>query len=780
MQTELDERSAIVKTTGATRFLIDTLIILLFSFIANLRSLKCFFFADDLLCLQYLYKIFHGDPGFLLQRLFSPWQDRSISLLYRPVCDLLLSFDYALAAANPFFYHLTNLLLHCLASIVLYSFVNAVLDKLAFASSRNLALLSALMFAVYPLHLEPIVWIVGRADLAATVFVLSSLLLMIKSSRQGRFAGVLGLVFYMLALLSKEAAACQLAIVLFYLLFLSDDRQFPSKTLQKLFPYLLVTLAYFVLRFSVLGNFIGGYTGSLADAVSWHWWERPLEWKFYSLLGLGVNHAIFSEGSPEVIYLRLSYLCLALVMFVRMFLSPWDGKTTRVLAFFALSSMAAILPAFQVIGVSAVLSNARVFYLASAFYIPLLVLSFIPLHGANQQISPLNNLLKLCASSLSLGIILTFTLISSKSYTPWLDASRLLIKLQSQIEERLLAGIQQNKKITVLNCYGNWKGAHLLYEFEELRALLGPNFFKQDFSGRLLALDEYPDFVSASTGRFKRLLRDPLRYELYCFDFKKLELSPLNFDGQNASTGISKLSISEPKSTELDECQYKVVVEPATRIDDNCLFEIDMEWHSSGQERSVGLCFSNDDELPPDESMQLVLLDKLAKMRDYRVASLELRRLVAGKAARNLYIRTRSGDKLLGVKMIPARYLAVLEPDLNSVEELQNANYFPLKNPALSLDVSQVPGACAMELELAKPDYLFDFGKVSVRDPQIYPHLSSRVRFNSVRAKYLLPADLLMPGFRYSYRLIALDKDGHPTGFYSDSVSFDLRSCAKR
>ena len=87
-------------------------VLILLAFVANLKALNCYFLADDFLCLEYIYKGFHGEPEILFQRLISPWQDRGVSLFYRPICDLLLYADYALWSRNAFGYHLSNLLLH--------------------------------------------------------------------------------------------------------------------------------------------------------------------------------------------------------------------------------------------------------------------------------------------------------------------------------------------------------------------------------------------------------------------------------------------------------------------------------------------------------------------------------------------------------------------------------------------------------------------------------------------------------------------------------------------
>ncbi|XP_053108468.1 protein O-mannosyl-transferase TMTC1 isoform X3 [Hemicordylus capensis] len=76
-----------------------------------------------------------------------------------------------LAGMNPFFFHAVNVILHCLVTLVLMY----TCDKAVFKDSR-LAFVTALFFAVHPIHTEAVTGIVGRADvLACLLFLLAFL-----------------------------------------------------------------------------------------------------------------------------------------------------------------------------------------------------------------------------------------------------------------------------------------------------------------------------------------------------------------------------------------------------------------------------------------------------------------------------------------------------------------------------------------------------------------------------------------------------------------------------
>nr|XP_013802585.1 PREDICTED: transmembrane and TPR repeat-containing protein 1 [Apteryx mantelli mantelli] len=76
-----------------------------------------------------------------------------------------------LGGMNPFYFHAVNVILHCLVTLVLMY----TCDKAVFKDCR-LAFVTALFFAVHPIHTEAVTGIVGRADvLACLLFLLAFL-----------------------------------------------------------------------------------------------------------------------------------------------------------------------------------------------------------------------------------------------------------------------------------------------------------------------------------------------------------------------------------------------------------------------------------------------------------------------------------------------------------------------------------------------------------------------------------------------------------------------------
>ncbi|KAM6436763.1 protein O-mannosyl-transferase TMTC1 isoform 2-T2 [Liasis olivaceus] len=90
---------------------------------------------------------------------------------YRPLCILTFRLNILLAGMSPFYFHATNVVLHCLVTLVLMY----TCDKTVFKNS-GLAFVTGLFFAAHPIHTEAVTGIVGRADvLACLLFLLAFL-----------------------------------------------------------------------------------------------------------------------------------------------------------------------------------------------------------------------------------------------------------------------------------------------------------------------------------------------------------------------------------------------------------------------------------------------------------------------------------------------------------------------------------------------------------------------------------------------------------------------------
>ncbi len=136
----------------------------------------------------------------------SPWWI-STQRLYRPLSQISLCVDWALAGGAPWLAHAENVALHALAAFLLTRLA------LRFLSTEG-ALVAGLVFALAPAHVEAVSTAVGRAELLSGIFILLALLLC-TTERESTPARRLALAaLSALALASKEVGVIAPAVVL--------------------------------------------------------------------------------------------------------------------------------------------------------------------------------------------------------------------------------------------------------------------------------------------------------------------------------------------------------------------------------------------------------------------------------------------------------------------------------------------------------------------------------------------------------------------------------------
>lgn len=150
----------------------------------------------------------------------------SFSAHYRPVQNLSFIFDYLVWNTNTFGFHLTNVLLHISAGILLYFLLRRILRPLVGPSSRidtsSFAFVVASLWMVHPVHSAAVDYISGRADSLAFFFASAGWILYLKARevrhRWGQILyALLSFASGLLALCSRETGLIWLALFLLHL-----------------------------------------------------------------------------------------------------------------------------------------------------------------------------------------------------------------------------------------------------------------------------------------------------------------------------------------------------------------------------------------------------------------------------------------------------------------------------------------------------------------------------------------------------------------------------------
>jgi hypothetical protein len=185
--------------------------------------------------------------------------NHAVTGLYRPIPLASHAIEFEMAGLSPVTGHLVNLLLYIMACVALFY----AMSKWFTQRNPLLPLLSVILFAVHPLHTEVVANIKGRDELFTLVFLSLSVICSfryIQKSTWLHFA--LSLLFFALALFSKESAMTFLAVIPLSLWFFSQANL--KKILYVFAGLVVVTFFYLLIRSQFVDStseyrFIDGY-----------------------------------------------------------------------------------------------------------------------------------------------------------------------------------------------------------------------------------------------------------------------------------------------------------------------------------------------------------------------------------------------------------------------------------------------------------------------------------------------------------------------------------------
>ena len=173
-----------------------------------------------------------------------------IGRYYRPVVSTSYAIDYYLWGLNPSGFHLTNVLINLINSLLVFKFLLLLFGRLSGKISEQnrglskkvfyLSLIGVLIFAVHPVHTEAVSWVSGRTDSLSFTFFITSFIcyqLISKQSIHLFFYYFLMFFFFVLSLLAKE-----MAITLPVIVIARSIREYGSRACVFLFHHLGVSV----------------------------------------------------------------------------------------------------------------------------------------------------------------------------------------------------------------------------------------------------------------------------------------------------------------------------------------------------------------------------------------------------------------------------------------------------------------------------------------------------------------------------------------------------------
>ncbi len=256
---------------------------------------------------------------------------------YRPVFLLWLRLNHEFFGMEPWGWHLTTVLAHVVVTLLVYFLARRL------ANDDLTAGLSALVFAVHPIHIEVVDWVSGVTESLVAIFALASFLAYLRwrASRRSYRWLALSLILFLLGVLEKETALVLPAVVGVYELIYGDgwpalrfDRALLSRlrnAVVETLPFFALIAIYLPIRIHILHGFAPVETRLTLATVFFTWpslflfWIQHLFWpsRLSSCYDLGF---VFQPTLAN-------FTWPALVVLAALFLAVWAALRSRAAAF---------------------------------------------------------------------------------------------------------------------------------------------------------------------------------------------------------------------------------------------------------------------------------------------------------------------------------------------------------------------------------------------------------------------------------------------------------------
>ncbi len=371
---------------------------------------------------------------------------KQVNGTYVPLPLLTYTIEYNLFGLHALPYHITNLILHLLCTLLVFRLFRLLNINILYAAA------GALLFGIHPMRVESVAWIAERKDVLYSLFYLASLITHIKFIRageQGTKFYRLTLLFFFLALLSKiEAVTLPLSLLLIdYFM----ERPLKLRLLIEKIPHFLLSLL-----FGCLGIFILNRVGLLTVNRELGVTDRL----FYGLFSLNVyivkflfpylQSAVYPYPVTPGNSLPLFYYLNPLLTGGLIFLIYKTARLTRAVVFGSLFFLVNVIFLLQVLAAGNAFLSDRYTYIAYTGLI------FIAVWALEQLIRKKRKMKPLVLFGMAIYIIVIMVITYNRCET-WKNGETLWTDVIRKFPDKSLAAYS-NRGITYIHS-GQWDNA---------------------------------------------------------------------------------------------------------------------------------------------------------------------------------------------------------------------------------------------------------------------------------------------------------------------------------
>lgn len=174
---------------------------------------------------------------------------------YQPLHIFSYAIEYHFYKLNPVGYHTTSVIMHLVVTFLVYRFI------LLLTENNTIALITALLFGIHPLHVESVAWAAERKDLLYAMFFLGSLICYIRYIKEQQKLKFIFFAFilFVLSIMSKAMASSLPPVLILIDYFYG--RKFNTKIVLEKIPFFAIALLF---------GFVAAHTASTTGQVSLH------------------------------------------------------------------------------------------------------------------------------------------------------------------------------------------------------------------------------------------------------------------------------------------------------------------------------------------------------------------------------------------------------------------------------------------------------------------------------------------------------------------------------
>lgn len=224
-----------------------------------------YFTSEDFLLIRFLRE--HPPWRDVIAQWTRPWLEVTAVGFYRPLSSAIYGLEAALFGGRSWLYNLAHIGVHVACVLLLWRVAARIAARFEWPGAAAFA--AAVLFAVYPLHPNAVLFSASFATLFSAAFLLGSLLAWQRHAEADAASQPwLALALFALALASYEAAVVWPVVLLGYDALVR--REGLPRALRRAALFFVGGAAYLAWRGHLFGGLIGGYPGERARLLGLH------------------------------------------------------------------------------------------------------------------------------------------------------------------------------------------------------------------------------------------------------------------------------------------------------------------------------------------------------------------------------------------------------------------------------------------------------------------------------------------------------------------------------